>query len=71
MVHKIEASCRMVDLDFNGWVMDPQSNQVRLDLQKGNFRKEVVLPFHTFQVMDVEQLAVKIKGLFVGNPTCL
>lgn len=69
MVHKIEAACESVGIEFNGCVMNPR--EVTLNLQKGDSHKKVTLPVQTFEVLNVEQLAVKIKALFVGTPTCL
>lgn len=69
MVHTVEAACKSVDLEFLGWTLG--DDEVVLRLRKGDCTKDVTLPTQALKVLDVEHLAVKIKGLFVGNPTCL
>lgn len=69
MVHTVEAACKLAGLDFLGWTIGDA--EIVMRLRKGNCTKDVTLPTQALKVLDVEHLAVKIKGLFVGNPTCL
>jgi hypothetical protein len=70
MVHKIEAACKLVDLDFMGWATLPQFDEVVVRLQKGDVKKDVTMSINTMKVMDIEALAVQLKALFVGSSEC-
>ncbi len=70
MVHKIESACKLVDLDFMGWAMMPQFDEVTIRLHKGTIKKDVTMSIQTMKALDIEALAVQLKALFVGAAEC-
>lgn len=70
MVHKIEAACKLVDLEFCGWATMPQFDEVTIRLQKGTVKKDVTLSIQTMNVLDMESVSLQLKALFVGASEC-